>query len=206
MSLKLAQWEKQYSSVVKRLQPQLLQRREFLGLLVKASITGVVASSSAMMTACHQPVISNSQLIIREPWSTFAAVQQHLFPSDGNGPGAAEINATHYLKFVLEAPDMDTEQGKLIGSGPQWINEIAKEQKGDIFVNLDSDNREYVINKVASSRVGENWLSYLLLYIFEALLTDPVYGANPDEIGWKWLQHKPGYPRPPRNKRYIDLI
>ena len=30
----------------------------------------------------------------------------------------------------------------------------------------------------------------------EALLTDPAYGGNPDGIGWRWLGHTPGYPRP----------
>ena len=49
---------------------------------------------------------------------------------------------------------------------------------------------------------GENWLSTLLLYIFEALLTDPVYGGNPNGIGWKWLGHNPGLPRPTADKRY----
>ena len=206
MSKKLGQWEKQYSTLFKRLQPPLLQRREFLSLLAKTSIAGVAASSFALLSACRQSATSNAQLIRREPWTTFSAVQDHLFPSDGNGPGAAEINATLYLKFVLEAPDMDPEQLELISSGPQWLNEIAHEQKGKKFTELTSEDREHVIKKIASSRVGENWLSYLLLYIFEALLADPVYGGNPDGLGWKWLQHKPGYPQPPHNKRYTELL
>jgi gluconate 2-dehydrogenase gamma chain len=27
-----------------------------------------------------------------------------------------------------------------------------------------------------------------------------VYGGNPDGIGWRWLGHVPGYPRPPADK------
>ena len=40
------------------------------------------------------------------------------------------------------------------------------------------------------------------LYIFEALLSDPVYGGNPEGIGWRWLGHRPGFPRPNQRNRY----
>jgi gluconate 2-dehydrogenase gamma chain len=45
----------------------------------------------------------------------------------------------------------------------------------------------------------------LLDYIMEALLTDPVYGGNPNSIGWQWLKHQPGFPRPttPLKRRYL---
>ena len=36
----------------------------------------------------------------------------------------------------------------------------------------------------------------MLLYIFEALLSDPVYGANVNEAGWNWLGYAAGLPRP----------
>jgi len=45
----------------------------------------------------------------------------------------------------------------------------------------------------------------VLGYIFEALLVDPVYGGNPNGIGWKWLEHQPGLPRPTADKRYFLL-
>jgi gluconate 2-dehydrogenase gamma chain len=55
------------------------------------------------------------------------------------------------------------------------------------------------------TRWGRAWLSLLLYYIFEALLSDPVYGGNPGEIGWRWLEHQPGFPRPPADKIYGSL-
>jgi len=45
----------------------------------------------------------------------------------------------------------------------------------------------------------------LLTYILEALLTDPVYGGNPNGIGWTWLQHQPGFPTPTEDKKYYKL-
>ena len=35
---------------------------------------------------------------------------------------------------------------------------------------------------------------------------DPVYGGNPDGIGWKWLMHPPGFPRPPKGKTYHAFL
>ena len=41
------------------------------------------------------------------PVLTIAAVQRHLFPNGGAGPGADDINATRYLQGVLSEHGMD---------------------------------------------------------------------------------------------------
>ena len=45
----------------------------------------------------------------------------------------------------------------------------------------------------------------ILTYLLQALLTDPVYGGNPNGVGWKWLHHQPGFPRPPKDETYFKL-
>ena len=55
---------------------------------------------------------------------------------------------------------------------------------------------------MVSTTEGENWVSTLLFYICEALLTDPIYGGNPNGIGWAWLAHQPGFPRPSPEQSY----
>ena len=52
---------------------------------------------------------------------------------------------------------------------------------------------------------GGRWLRELIHYILEALLSDPVYGGNPGGIGWRWLEHRPGYKRPSPQQRYFLL-
>ena len=74
------------------------------------------------------------------------------------------------------------------------------------FAELDDAKREQTLQRIAASEAGENWLSTLILYLMEALLTDPAYGGNPGGIGWRWLQHVPGYPRPPKGKTYPALL
>ena len=63
-----------------------------------------------------------------------------------------------------------------------------------------------MLRRIAASPAGENWLSTLILYLMEALLTDPAYGGNPGGIGWRWLRHTPGYPRPTPDKTYPRLL
>ena len=135
-------------------------------------------------------------------WALIGAVQDHLFPSEPEAPGAREINAVGYLQFVVGDDNLDAEQRAFIQRGAAWVQQNAQDLEQAPFESLDADARERVLRYTAQSSAGENWLSTLLLYIFEALLTDPVYGGNPDGVGWKWLGHNPGLPRPTRDKRY----
>ena len=38
---------------------------------------------------------------IRDPWPTLDVVLRHLLPSEPGSPGAEEINALDYLRFVV---------------------------------------------------------------------------------------------------------
>ena len=140
---------------------------------------------------------------------TLSAVQNHLFPpgtdsSGDNVPGADEINALAYLQRALEDPAL-AEDRQFIQNGVGWLDQLSDTTYQQNFLQLDHDHREMLLRNIATSSAGENWLSLLLLYIFEALLSDPVYGGNPDGIGWRWLEHTPGFPRPPADKVYTKL-
>jgi len=206
MSEKLLAWDKEFPLALKQRQDLLLRRREFLTSLVKSAVAVPILPLAGVLPGCDQTETKKTELLNLHPWKTFSVVQEHLFPNDQNGPGAGDVNATSYLKFVLDAPDTDEEERKFILEGVTWLDGIAEEQKGKAFLRLSFDDQEPVLKKIADSRAGGSWLSYLLLYILEALLSDPVYGGNPDGIGWKWLQHQPGFPRPPDNKRYTELL
>lgn len=184
-----------------------LARRSFVVDSLKAAGALSLTPAWFLLSGCSdnraQDQTSLSQI---EPWYTFAATQQQLFPDDGDGPDAKAINATVYLKFVLEAPDTDPVDRKFLLEGVDWLNRLAIARYTGVFANCEPAERESLLREITRSETGERWLSYLLVYIFEALLSDPVYGGNPNGIGWQWLQHIPGFPRPPLNKRYIDLL
>jgi gluconate 2-dehydrogenase gamma chain len=62
-----------------------------------------------------------------------------------------------------------------------------------------------MLRGISRSTAGENWLNNLLGYIFEAMLSPPIYGGNPEGTGWKWLEHQAGFPLPKAGQRYYEL-
>lgn len=177
-----------------------VSRRHFL--------QGMSAISAGMLLPVSREANSQSRTTAipqQAPWPTIAAVQEQLFPSEVNSPGAQDINAAAYLKNLLDDAKHDEDERNFILNGPNWLNDLAKTDYQKTFTQLNTTQQEQLLQRIARSNAGENWLSLLLLYIFEALLSSPVYGGNPDGIGWRWLEHNPGFPQPTRNNSYQKL-
>jgi gluconate 2-dehydrogenase gamma chain len=145
-------------------------------------------------------------LLSQKQKKTLSAVQQHLFPRGIESPGALDINALAYLQFVISYPGFEADSRDFIVRGLQYLHEASMEKFNLVFDTLSFKQKESLLRYLADqTRWGKNWLSLLLTYIIEALLSDPVYGGNPDGIGWQWLEHQAGFPRPPANKTYNRL-
>lgn len=202
----LKQWNDSLNpETIKRLDANM-ERRSFLGNSIKAATSLALLPTISLFSACSsENPQTQKELSTVEPWATFAVVQEHLLPNDGNGPSASQVNATAYLKFVLEVPDTDPDDREFIQNGIDWLQDLSNNDYQKQFLACSHGEQDKLLHKISTSKAGERWLSYLLLYIFEALLSDPVYGGNPNGIGWQWLKHQPGFPTPPPNKRYQDL-
>ena len=199
-------WQGELVSLLNELHADVIDRRTFL-----IRVTALLAA-----TALPLPVRSETEKEINaakenasqhpeEPWRTLFVVQDHLFPTTPNAPGAKEINATAYLKQVLAEPQTDPDDKEFIRNGFTWLDEISLEKQGAVFINLNEQQREEVLRQIEKTRAGERWIALILLYVFEALLCDPVYGGNPGGVGWQWLEHQPGFPRPSVNQTYQKL-
>lgn len=140
-----------------------------------------------------------------DPWPVLDAVMRHLLPSEPGSPGAVEIRALDYLRFVTTDPWVDADEREFILQGSAWIDDLAAQRYGKAFIDLDVDQRELLLRQTAASAAGENWLSTVITYLLEALLTAPAYGGNPDGIGWRWLAYVPGFPLPGAGNRYPEL-
>ncbi|MGK0182409.1 MAG: gluconate 2-dehydrogenase gamma chain [Halioglobus sp.] len=179
-----------------------MTRRSFLIRLLGASTLAAV--SPGLLSVASKEKIETS---LKDPWLTIKKVQEHLLPSEPDSVGAKEVNALQYLRDnVMDAPRIDLEEKSFIKKGVRIINEDSFERYEEYFVYLTNQQRENILQGMSKSHFGERWLSVLLTYIFEALLGDPVYGGNPDEIGWKYLEHQPGYPLPSEDKRYQEVL
>jgi len=179
---------------------QLVSRRRFLVQMAGGTAAALFPGAAGAEAS------STPELDEAARWQVLDAAQQHLFPTEPDAPGAHEIKALAYLQFVVADDSQDPEERAFILQGAGWLEDMAQQLTGSSFLVLDGEHREQVLRKVEKSAAGRNWLSVMLLYLIEALLADPAYGSNPGGVGWRWLAHIPGFPSPPPDKRYPELL
>ena len=180
-----------------------MKRRDFLKGTSLAAFAAGVPAAPATDSAGAQAFAG--QTLSRSQWSTIEAVQDHLLPGEPDAPGARDLNATAYLDRTLADPKFDPDVKGFILDGIGWLEEISRKQERLPFHQVAPAIREDLLRQIAGSRAGERWLSNLITYCLEAMLADPLYGGNPGGIGWKWLEHDPGRPRPAPDKIYGRL-
>jgi gluconate 2-dehydrogenase gamma chain len=134
------------------------------------------------------------------------AVQMQLFPEDGYGPSAQDLNALSYLEGAMtDRVNFNDGDPEFIRKGARRLDDMSRTAHGIGFTELTHELQNEVLEQTAQSKFGKNWLSLLIFYLTEALILDPYYGGNPDMIGWMWLEHRPGFPRPVEGKTYRDF-
>lgn len=201
----LSDWDSSLSSSQRQRIDVLLNRRQFL--LKSAALSASATVAGLLLTACGGAITTEDPFPFQqtEPWRTLDAVQQHMLPTGADSPGATEIRSIHYLKALLDSPGIEADDKDFIRNGVQWLNGITRELFNKSFHQLDVAQRETSLRRIEDSRSGERWLSLNLKYVIESLLTAPVYGGNPEGIGWQWLEYQPGFPLPTEDKKYFKL-
>ena len=178
-----------------------LNRRDFL----RRTSLAVLATATPALAVDQEAQTPRGKVLDAHQWRTLGAVQDHLLPSEPGAPGSSDIRATAYLDGVLADPDLDPETRTFVLSGVGWLDELAQEGDGRPFADLAPGVREDLLLRIGQTRSGDRWLSKLIGYTLEALLGDPLYGGNPGGIGWAWLDHNPGLPRPSAQTIYGRL-
>lgn len=130
------------------------------------------------------------------PLDTISFVQKDLFPDTAGVPTLKDINALPYLLLVLQHSRVTDLDKNYIRDGVQWLNEEAVEMYNKTYTQLSASQRQSVLKSITQYMWGETWIKTIMTYIYEAMLCDPIYGGNKNEIGWKWLNHTAGKPRP----------
>ena len=126
-----------------------------------------------------------------ELFKVLEAVQEVLFPKGLQAPSSLEFGATAYLATVSNHSSFLKSDFRFLKHGAQELmNEYTD------FLSLSPNEQDTTLRKFTKSKVGGNWVSFVLYFTLEALLSDPIYGGNKNELGWKWLGHNAGQPRP----------
>ena len=127
-----------------------------------------------------------------EPFKVIEAVHAVLFPKGLKAPSASEFGATAYLATVSTHSSFWKDDLKFLSHGAT----LLIEEESDFLTMNPSDRDEALRDFVSDSPKGESWVALILFYTLEALLSNPIYGGNRDELGWKWLNHHTGEPQP----------
>lgn len=182
----------------------LLSRKKFIKTLVLSG----VAIQLPWISSCsnENEVIENTSPLTADQFKTVRAVQDILFPDDGNGPGARQINAAPYLVWVLNDQRLDPDENNYIIEKIDEFVSYSKEKYKDHFHNLSLGDQKEIVASISEESWGNRFLSRLITLILEALLLDPAYGSNPNGTGWEWLNHDPGQPRPTEEILYPEIF
>ena len=126
------------------------------------------------------------------PLQTLAIVQEDLFPQEM----ITRANAFSYISVIFKHSRVSAEDKQYLRNGTKWLNEQAVATYEKVYTQLSPKERQKILQTIAKESWGESWIKIVLSYIMEAVLGDPIYGINTDELGWKWLGHESGLPRP----------
>ena len=156
-----------------------MKRREFI---VSTSILGLSSTLNSKELKKEDDTFS---------WLIIDNVFNILFPKTSNMPSAKEFNATSYLQINSKDKSFDEDDRVYILQGAVDFNNSFPS-----FLKANQEEKENIIERTNRSEYGQSWLTKLVYYGMEALLSDPIYGGNVDEIGWKSLNHQTGKPQP----------
>ncbi|RLA57863.1 MAG: gluconate 2-dehydrogenase subunit 3 family protein, partial [Epsilonproteobacteria bacterium] len=127
-----------------------------------------------------------------------AAVQEHMFPEGSKIPSAKSMNVSVFLFETISHKTYDKDIRAFVWAGAK---ELAEREKN--FLSLSPTEKEKALRAYEETGYGSNWLSRIMTVTMEGLFSDPIYGSNVKEGGWKSLNAYGGFPRPQR--RYIDV-
>ena len=120
----------------------------------------------------------------------------HLLPPSSLGPGAKSLHIANYFSFILADARVTKNDKDFILNGSRWLEEDAYKTYEKSFLSLSFEEKDDLFKQVAKEEWGETYIYDVLSYCLEAFLSAPIYGSNTDEMGWKWLDHNPGFPQP----------
>jgi len=184
-----------------------LSRRELFkraGLVGAAAVAGPVRTvvPPATRSAAHPHPPAQAGIVRREALETLTAAEAdvleaiaaRMIPSDGNGPGAAEARAAHYIDRALGGALASSRD--VYRSGLAAVDGYARTSKGAPFAKLSAADQAAVLSdmeaNVAAGFVPDasTFFNLVRAHTIEGTFCDPYYGGNADFVGWDLV----GYP------------
>lgn len=123
---------------------------------------------------------------------TIAAVQVHMFPKGSRLPSASSMNVTQFLFETITHKSFDGDIKDFVLEGAK---ELVSREKGN-FPSMSHIDKEKALRAYEATNYGSSWLSRIMTLTMEGMFSDPIYGSNVNEGGWKSVGSYGGFPRP----------
>lgn len=114
---------------------------------------------------------------------------EHMFPQTDKYHGAKSFNGFGYLQNVSKDKSFDKSDMEFLLYGAKKLLKYDRN-----FVKVSTSRKEKLLRKFEKTNTGANWLSLLIYYGLEGMLSDPIYGGNKNMNGWKNIKHTPPVP------------
>ena len=165
-----------------------LKRRSFLKL-------GSLLSLSPYLKA---EAVTSFDKEFKTVEATISAVQQHMFPQKSKLPSAKSMHVTQFLFETITHKSFDRDIKAFVLEGAQ---ELVSREKGR-FTSMTSVDKEKALRAYEETNYGSSWLERIMTITMEGMFSDPIYGSNVKEEGWKAVGAYGGYPRP--KTKYLE--
>ena len=169
---------------------KMMKRRKFL-------IFGSLMGMSPYMQAKEKRIFEQE---FKKVEATIAAVQEHMFPPQSKLPSAKEMGVIVFLYDTISHKSYDRDIRAFVLEGAQ---EFIRREKGH-FLMMTHEEKEKALRSYEKTRYGSSWLERIMTLTMEGMFSDPVYGANRAELGWKSIDSYGGYPR--AKGRYLENV
>ena len=141
-------------------------------------------------TAGARPPLEN---LTAAEMATLEAIAAQLIPSDGNGPGATEAGAAHYIDRALGGALASTRDAYRTGLAA--VDAHARAAQGAAFDRLAAAERDAVLRDVETGNVpgfgdAPGFFNLVRTHTIHGMFGDPYYGGNMNFAGWDLI----GYP------------
>lgn len=157
------------------------------------------SAAAGLSVSLHAQEADAETKAIEAAVPVIAAVQQHMFPEQSSLPSARAMDTVTFLKETIIHGSYDRDIRGFVIEGAQ---ELERRTKGK-FLTMNHAQKEAALRSYEETRYGSNWLARIMTLTMEAIFSDPIYGSNIGQEGWKRVGSSGGVPRP--KERYIAL-
>jgi len=85
-------------------------------------------------------------VLTEKEWEILLAVQEHLFPTEPDSPGASDVNAAAYVQWVLTDKAVEPSEQEFLKGSLTDLDDEAKERWEKPFLEMDEAEWHEVLN------------------------------------------------------------